>query len=87
MNILSIDKNKRETVIRFDSSELVALCNAIHTETRKEKVKPIFWQLAYGITIASNLSQYGHIDSFALGRLNLAYEKINEKSEEESDGT
>lgn len=84
MNILSIDKNKREVVIEFDSSELVALCNAIYHETKKEKVNPIIWRLDYGITVASNLSQYGHIDSFALGRMNQAYEKINEKSEEET---
>lgn len=86
MNILSINKEKREAVIKFDCSELVALCNAIfhETEAKEEKVNPIIWRLDYGITVASNLSQYGHIDSFALGRLNLAYEKINEKSEEET---
>ena len=84
MNILSINKEKSEAVIEFDSSELFALCNVIYHETKKEKVNPIIWRLDYGITVASNLSQYGHIDSFALGRMNQAYEKINEKSKEET---
>lgn len=78
MTILSISKEKSESVIRLNSNELIALCNVLYQSTKDENAKAIVYQLYNNLMIARDLSQYGHIDDFCLGNIIKCRDKIKE---------
>lgn len=79
MNILSISKEKNESIIKLDSTELVALCNVLYQATKNEKEKAIVHQLYGNLMIVRDLSQYGHIDGLTLNNILKCREKVEEK--------
>lgn len=69
MQILNISKEDSEAIIKLDATELTTLCNALYY-CRKEMVKNTTYHKIFGdLTIARNLSSYGHIDDFAFKKI------------------
>lgn len=80
MNILSVSKEKREAVIKLDSSELVMLCNVMYHADKdeyKDRYKD-FYRVYNNLMLIRDLSQYGHIDDFCLSRIVECREKMKE---------
>ena len=78
MDILSISKENRESVVILDSTELVTLCNVLYQATKDENVQAIVYKLYGNLMIARDLSQYGHIDAFCLEQIVKCREKVKE---------
>lgn len=78
MDILSISKEDRESVVILDSTELVTLCNVLYQATKDENVQAIVYKLYGNLMIARDLSQYGHIDAFCLEQIVKCREKVKE---------
>lgn len=76
MEILSISKIKNESVIRLNSSELVALCNLLYRATKDDSAKEIDYRMYDTLMFARDLSQYGHIDKFCLDNIVKCREKV-----------
>lgn len=68
MNIQNIDKSKKEVTVILDSDELVKICNCMH-KADNENQKGNFHTLYSEMIIARELSQYGHIDNWALSKV------------------
>lgn len=75
MDILSISKDKNESLIRLDSTELVALCNVLYQATKNNNANATVYQLYGNLMIARDLSQYGHIDGFCFDNIAKCREK------------
>ena len=69
MNIISVSKEKREAVVLLNSTELVALCNALYRVTKDDKPNVTAHQLCADLIIASDLSRYGNLDGFSMERI------------------
>ena len=69
MDILSISKDKNESIIKLDSTELVTLCNVLYQATKDDNTKETVYQLYGNLMIARDLSQYGHIDEFCFNNI------------------
>ena len=74
MNIQSISKEKRKAVITLDSDELVLLCNLMYQAPKEYQNRQLTNQLHSEMMIARDLSQYGLIDNFSIGRIVAARE-------------
>lgn len=83
MNILSVSKEKNEAVVRLDSNELVALCNALYQATKADNVRSIIYQLYGNFILARDLSQYGHIDAFCYEKIGECREMVKKITESE----
>ena len=68
MNILNIDKSKKEVVVTLSADELIKLCNCMY-KTDEKNQEGIFHNLYGELIIARELSQYGHIDNWALSKI------------------
>ena len=68
MNIQSIDKSKKEVTVVLDSDELVKICNCLY-KADSDNQKGIYHQLYSEMIVARELSQYGHIDNWALSKV------------------
>lgn len=69
MNIQSISKEKREVTVTLSSDELVLLCNLMYQAPKEYQHKSLTNQLHSEMMIARDLSQYGLIDNFSIGRI------------------
>ena len=78
MTILSVSKEKNESVIQLNADELVALCNVLYRETRIDPKQAIIYKLYGDLMIARDLSQYGHIDAFCYEKIGACREKVKE---------
>ena len=78
MNLLSVSKAEKKAVLEIASDELVALCNVLYHETKRDDARAIVYQIYDDLIFAKDLSQYGHIDSFSLERIIECRKKIIE---------
>lgn len=74
LNIQSISKEKREAVVTLNSDELVLLCNLMYQAPKEYQNRQLTNQLHSEMMIARDLSQYGLIDNFSIGRIVAARE-------------
>lgn len=81
MTILSVSKEKSEAVIRFDSEELMVLCNALYHETKDGDKRAIYYKLYGDLSLARDLSFYGNIDAFCLDKIVECRNKVKELKE------
>lgn len=82
MNILKIDKEKREAVVVLDSDELVAISNALYEKEKNSIAKESDLRLHSEIIIARDLSQYGGLDNFSISSIVKRRKKVEvEKNE------
>ena len=75
MNILNINKEKKEVVIKLSSDELVKLTNVLYHAPDADR-NSLYYKLHGDLMIARDLAQYGHIDDYCLGRIVECRNKI-----------
>ncbi len=68
MNILNINKKEKEVVVTLNADELIELCNCMYRADEKNQ-EGVFHKLYGELMIARELSQYGHIDNWALSKI------------------
>lgn len=68
MVIQNVDKSKKEVTVILDSDELVKICNCMY-KAHSDNQKGIYHQLYSEMIVARELSQYGHIDNWALSKV------------------
>lgn len=64
MKIQSIDVGKREATITLDSDELVAVCNSLYRDKDRKNNR-----LYADLMMVRDLSQYGHVDDWCMGKI------------------
>lgn len=82
MEITSISKTDNRANVELTSDELVILCNALFRVRDREEFKnrEKYHKLYSELMLARDVSQYGHVDNFCLGRIvdqRTQYSKVN----------
>lgn len=66
MKIQRLDVGKREATITLDADELVAVCNSLYRDVERKKKNN---RLYADLMLVRDLSQYGHVDDWCMGKI------------------